>query len=275
MTKMIKVTLCLILFIGASSIGAGYANAQISHVSINEQQFILGGNPKFRLNIVSQDASLNKMQFVVRQMSGEERLMVKPINSFLLLVTGVEDVVDPSATLVVREYRVNKWRDVKVFPLFKGQQFKQQLAEELAVTSSAADLSIENSASNASSSSYTIATSDSRYRLAAVSQRTTPLTPAKGQETARHRDALVDKSCTLNYTPAMTLWRIGTEHGKEWGISTYGAMIAIFEANPKAFNQGEISGLRADVSLRCPSHALRQRYSNPSLAKQMFEALQL
>ena len=260
MTRMIKVTLCLILFISAPFIGGGDAYAQISHVSINEKQFILGGYPKFRLNIVSQDASLDKMQFVVRQTSGEERLMVKPINNFLLLVTGVEDVVDPSATLVIREYRVNKWRDVKVFTLFKGQQ----LSPELAAKSSAAHLSAENRSSRAPSSSYEIAT---------MSQTSAPLPTAKGKKSAQYRDALVDKSCTLNYTPEMTLWRIGTKHSKEWGISTYGAMIAIFEANPKAFNQGEISGLRADVSLRCPSRALREKYSNSKEAKQTFDAL--
>ena len=260
MKIIIKVTLCLILFITAPFIGVGYADAQISHVSINEQQFILGGYPKFRLNIVSQDASLDKMQFVVRQTSGEERLMVKPINNFLLLVTGVEDVVDPSATLVIREYRVNKWRDVKVFTLFKGQQ----LPLELAVKSSAAHLSVENRASKAPNSSYKIAT---------MSQASTPFPTAKGKTSAQYRDALIDKSCTLSYTPEMTLWRIGTEHGKEWGIGTYGAMIAIFEANPKAFNQGKIGGLRADASLRCPSHGLRQKYSNSKMAKQTFEAL--
>ncbi|WP_050774354.1 hypothetical protein [Shewanella benthica] len=154
MTIMIKVALCLILFITAPFIGVGDAAAQITHVSINEQQFILGGYPKFRLNIVSQDVSLYKMQFVVRQTSGEERLMVKPINNFLLLVIGVEDVVDPRATLVFREYRVNKWRDVKVFSLFEGQH----LSEELGLKSSAAYLSVENRSSQAPSSSYKIAT---------------------------------------------------------------------------------------------------------------------
>ncbi|BAJ00249.1 LysM peptidoglycan-binding domain-containing protein [Shewanella violacea] len=260
MTKMIKVALYLILFIAAPFIGAGYANAHISHVSINEQQFILGGYPKFRVNIVSQDASLDKMQFVVRQASGEERLMVKPINNFLLLVTGVEDVMDPSATLVVREYRVNKWRDVKVFSLFKGRH----LSQELAAKSSAAHLNIESRASEAPSS---------MYKIASMSQSSTQLSSGRGNKPAQYRHSLYDKSCTLKHTPAMTLWRIGTEHGKAWGLSTYGAMLAIFEANTKAFNQGDINGLRADALLRCPSQTLRAKYSNHKMAKQTFEAL--
>ncbi|AQS40433.1 hypothetical protein Sps_05364 [Shewanella psychrophila] len=259
MTKTITLVMFSLLFICGSISTAGYAYAQISHVSINEQQFILGGYPKFRLNIVSQDANLDKMQFVIRQSGSEERLMVKPINNFLLLVTGVEDVVDPSATLVVREYRVNKWRDVKVFTLFKGQQ----LSPELAVKSSAAHLSMENQSSKVPSSD----------KMTSMSQASTQLTAGNNEKSAQYRNALIDESCTLNHTSEMTLWRIGTEHGKEWGIGTYGAMIAIFEANPKAFNQGKISGLRADISLRCPSLALKEKYSNAKMAKQAFEAL--
>lgn len=259
MTIMIKVVSFLMFFICIPFIGAGYAYAQISHVSINEQQFILGEHPRFKLNIVSQDRKLDKMQFIIRQASGTESLMAKPLNHFLLLVMGVEDVVDPDATLVVREYRVNKWRDVKVFTLFKGQQLSAQLTAK----SLAADLSVEAIASKAPSSSDKVAT---------LSQASTQLLSVNGKQPAQYRDALIDGSCTLDDTSEMTLWRIGTVQGKKWGISIYGAMLAIFEANPKAFNQGKVSGLRADAELNCPSQALRAKHSNSKVAKQTFEA---
>lgn len=255
MSTIIKSVMITLLLVCGFFTSVGNAYAQISHVSINEQQFILGGYPKFRLNIVSQHESIDKIQFVVRQASGEERLMVKPINNFLLLVSGVEDVLDPNATLVVREYRVNKWRDVKQFNLFKGQT----LSPELSTKTSADNLKLEKSVTNSA-----------QTNIKAVPAK---LTDADKPVSARYRAALIDNSCQLDYTSDMTLWRIGTQQSKRWGISTYGAILAIFEANTPAFIDGKINSLRADVPLKCPSIALREKYADSNMAKKAFESL--
>lgn len=253
MSTIIKSVMITLLLVCGFFTSAGNAYAQISHVSINEQQFILGGYPKFRLNIVSKHESIDKIQFVVRQASGEERLMVKPINNFLLLVSGVEDVLDPNAILVIREYRVNKWRDVKQFNLFNGQK----LSPELSTKTSVEHLKLEKSVAYS----------------AQTNTKAVPAKPIDADKPARYRAALIDSSCQLDYTSDMTLWRIGTQQSKRWGISTYGAILAIFEANTPAFIDGKINSLRADVPLKCPSIALREKYADSNMAKKAFESL--
>lgn len=255
MSKIVQLVMIPLLLIGGLFFYVGNVHAQVSHVSINEQQFVLGGYPKFRLNIVSQHESIDKVQFVVRQASGEERLMVKPINNFLLLVSGVEDVLDPDATLVVREYRVNKWRDVKAFPLFTGQK----LSPDLAAKASKAHLKVKKPEASAAMS-----TTAMDQNKPAAQLKTTPL--------ASQAD-LIDETCHLEYTSEMTLWRISTLYGKKWGISTYGAIVSIFEANSSAFIDGEINKLRADVPLACPSAALRANYADNARAKKAFDAI--
>ncbi|WP_076412185.1 hypothetical protein [Shewanella sp. UCD-KL12] len=246
----------MLIYLPSASVAA---SSKVSHVSINAQQFILGGYPKIRLNIVSQHENLDKMQFVLTQGTSEERLMVKPINNFLLLVTGVEDVVDPDAMLVIREYRVNKWRDIKSFELFKGQELSPELATRLASNVAAEKKLVQ------------------QHNIGAVnsdaSKSDNSVVHTQQQISDEYRGALVDDSCTLNYTSDMTLWRIGTQQSKAWGISTYGAILAIFEANKKAFLKGRIDSLRADVPLLCPSLALRDKYADSKVAKAAFEAL--
>ncbi len=265
----IKITLMMLslmlIYMPSTSVIA--APSKVSHVSINAQQFILGGYPKFRLNIVSGHTSLDKMQFVLMQSSGEERLMAKPINNFLLLVSGVEDVVDPGATLIIREYRVNKWREVKSFELFKGQELSPELAAHSTFNTATKKVVVVKPAAQTKTAQKT---TDQHL---SESAQTTGIIVTKQQVSDEYRSALVDTSCTLTYTPDMTLWRIGTQQSKEWGISTYGAIVAIFEANTRAFLKGRIDSLRADASLLCPSLALRDKYSDSKVAKAAFEAL--
>lgn len=92
--------------------------AQVSHVSINSRMFELGAYPKLRVNVIADNQDMSRLEFVVQQASGEERLMVEEINRFLVLLTGVEDVKDSSAKLLVREYRLDRWYDVKSINLF-------------------------------------------------------------------------------------------------------------------------------------------------------------
>ena len=92
--------------------------AQVSHVSVNSRMFELGGYPKLRVNVIADNQDMSRLEFVVQQAGSEEKLMVEALNRFLVLLTGVEDVKDDKAKLLVREYRLDRWYEVKSINLF-------------------------------------------------------------------------------------------------------------------------------------------------------------
>lgn len=112
MTKIVK-SLGLFAFVCSAAV-----SAQVSHVSINSRMFELGAYPKMRVNVISDSQDMTRLEFALHQSTGEEKLMVEQLNRFLVLLTGVEDVTDPKARLLVREYRVDRWYEVKSVPLF-------------------------------------------------------------------------------------------------------------------------------------------------------------
>lgn len=247
-------TLMYLLLLAQLSV-SHFGWAAVTHVSINQVQFNLGFNPKLKLNIVTDQPSVDKLQFVVAQQSGQERLMVTPVNNFMLQLTGLEDVTDASAELIVQEYHVNQWREVKRITLFdaaRSAHFPAQSKPSITAKPLVA--------------SNTLTTQSSK--------------PLKAQSKARQNAPqgdvaadLVQADCQLNYDAQQTLWRIGSAYAKPWQLSPYGAMLAIFDANPNAFNRGQIHGLRADVVLRCPSHRVKERYRDAKQAQQIFEAM--
>ncbi|RTR40454.1 hypothetical protein EKG38_00585 [Shewanella canadensis] len=266
MTRIIKIALFSFLLISVQLLGASHAHAQITHVSINQQLFGLGDYPKLRVNIVSGHENLDKMQFIVRQTSGDERLMVKPINNFMLLLTGVDDVVDPSAQLIVKEYRVNQWQLVKTFPLFSDEQIAKGFSAKTQPKPKAKQKQVKQKTEIKSDvAASTNSTQNAKPASAA-------LLAAQTSNSSTVVD-LTQANCVLDYDGNQTLWRIGTQYSQEWEMGTYGAMLAIFEANPRAFNKGEISGLRADVTLLCPSVPLKEKYSDNQTAKRIYEKL--
>ncbi|MCG9748004.1 FimV/HubP family polar landmark protein [Shewanella sp. Isolate8] len=243
------VMLCLVL-VSQAGLMSQSAWAKLTHVSINQRLSDLGQRPTLRVNIVAQSVNLDKVQFIVEQRSGSERLMVKPMNTYMLLLSGVEDVRDSEAELVVKEYQVNNWQEVKRMPLF-----------DAGMRSASADKRVKAAKSNESVKAIAKASriADARQPMAAL-----------GTVDAGDR---VQPGCLLDYAPPQTLWRLGSAYAKQWELSTYGAMLAIFEANPRAFNGGKINGLRADVTLKCPSAALKQKYLSAEAARVTFEAL--
>lgn len=223
--------------------------AQLSHVSINQRLSSLGQSPSLRVNIVAQSVNLDKVQFIVEQQSGSERLMVKPMNTYMLLLTGVDDVKDRDAQLVVQEYQINRWQEVKRIPLFEGGALVANKAEVKRQRSAEPPVNSQTKAAP---------------RQAKASIGSAPVA----------NDELVTANCQLDYQPPQTLWRLGSAYAASWELTTYGAMLAIFDANPKAFTEGRINGLRADVKLSCPSELLKQSYRDAKRARETFESLQ-
>ncbi|QYK01117.1 hypothetical protein [Shewanella psychrotolerans] len=223
--------------------------AKVTHVSINQQQFALGANPKLKVNIVTERSHLDKLQFVVEQQSGSERLMVSPINSFMLLLDGVEDVTDADAMLIVKEYQINQWQEVKRMRLFDGATLTKPLATPLDKKLTKPTVVNDN--------------------LVSTAVNPTGVVTAK----PLLDNNLIEPNCQLDYDGKQTLWRIASMYAKAWQLSTYGAALAIFDANPKAFSKRKIDKLRADVVLVCPSLLVKQRYLDAKFAKQTFDAM--
>jgi len=265
MTRMIQIIMFSLLLISVQLLGASQAYAQITHVSINQRLSDLGDYPKLRVNIVSGHENLDKMQFVVRQAGGDERLMVKPINNFMLLLTGVDDVIDPSAQLIVMEYRVNQWHLVKALPLFSDEQIAKGVSAKIQPKPKAKQKQVKQKTEIVSGVAGTHTTKATKPASAAVLAAHTSNSSTVAE--------LTQENCELDYNGSQTLWRMGNQYSQEWKMGTYGAMLAIFEANPKAFNKGEISGLRADVVLLCPSVSLKEKYSDNQAAKRIYEKL--
>ncbi|MCE9679773.1 hypothetical protein LZP69_11435 [Shewanella sp. AS1] len=248
--KKLTYTLLLGALWGGAVLGSFGAWADISHVSINQQQFVLGAYPKFKINIVAQDTQLDRVQFILSQRSGSERLMVRPLSDYLLEVTGIEDVTDPDAQLIVKEYQVNRWVDVERIALFDAQS--ADLTQVAAANSGLAQTGISR---------------------AGLSHTDAPLASSTMRSSGQLNPQSIEAHCQLNYKGGQTLWRLASQYSGQWNLSPYGAMLAIFDANPKAFNRGDIHGLRADVRLNCPSSEVKQRYLDAELAKQTFEAM--
>ncbi|RTR31254.1 hypothetical protein [Shewanella atlantica] len=271
MTRIIQIAVFSFLMISVQFLGASFAHAQISHVSINQQLFGLGDYPKLRVNIVSGHENLDKMQFIVRQSSGDERLMVKPINNFMLLLTGVDDVVDPSAQLIVKEYRVNQWHLVKTLPLFSDEQIAKGISDK---TKAKSELKPESKSKTKQKQVEQKA--EFKSDVVVSTKKAKPASAVLLAMQTSNDSKVVDlteDNCVLEYGGNQTLWGIGTQYSQEWEMGTYGAILAIFEANPKAFNKGEISGLRADVILHCPSVSLKEKYRDNRTAKRIYEKL--
>jgi FimV-like protein len=220
--------------------------AEVSHVSINERLFELGEYPKLKVNIISSHKNPNKVQFFLRQSTGEERLVSSSLSHFLVLVTGVDDVVDSEAVLVVKEHRINRWREVTVLNLFSDNPVEN--VPHTAYTPSPAKVNEKaNGAVKTISNSLTTSTAPIGVKL--------------------------EENCTVDFNGSETLWRIGLRQSKVWGVNTYGAILAIYEANPRAFNKNKINGLKADALLKCPSVAILDKYTDAKAAEKLFDSM--
>ncbi|MFB2681408.1 FimV/HubP family polar landmark protein [Shewanella mangrovisoli] len=366
--------------------------AQVSHVSINSRMFELGAYPKMRVNVITDNQDMTRLEFAVLQSGGEEKLMAEQLNRFLVLLTGVEDVTDPKARLLVREYRVDRWYEVKNLPLFDNtssatssvsqaktavvksskaakaetsllatssavtdkaaavksskpvQEVNLVTAEadvapvvvaavttEVAATPRASGFTFPEDKTDvkaSSTSSSSVVASDEAKPKAAKSEVTNsdpskselskadmsisePSTTevasvlAVAQAPSASADMVkIDKSTTTIDAPEVktaeatnaegklvssinanatnsgecmldyhneTLWRIANRYAPEWKVNVYGAMLAIHDANPKAFSKNRINALKKDATLYCPSAEILSRYPDAQAARTSFE----
>ncbi|MCL1139298.1 FimV/HubP family polar landmark protein [Shewanella pneumatophori] len=234
------------------------AHAQVSHVSINKRLFELGQHPSLKLNLVSSHNSLKKVQFSVRQADGEERLLSEPITGFMVQVSGIDDVTDKNAVLVVKEYRINRWYQVKVISLFnedmpESAMDRHYTADRLTPIKQGTQVSNAVLADN--KLAVALGWTEDPKPLKSIAPVTEP------------------QDCQLAFNGKESLWRVANRQLSAWKVSPYGAMLAIFEANPSAFNRQSIHGLKADAILRCPTPAILEKYRDSEASEQQFSAM--
>ncbi|MFP8845348.1 FimV/HubP family polar landmark protein [Shewanella baltica] len=328
--------------------------AQVSHVSVNSRMFELGGYPKLRVNVIADNQDMSRLEFVVQQAGGEEKLMVEELNRFLVLLTGVEDVKDDKAKLLVREYRLDRWYEVKSINLF-GEAKPTSAALSMSAASGSKNTTtalVQKRADKVNAQPVKVAAESTRVLEAKpataviaaanthvdthvntkptvpapevvtgfkfpeaaneqntqvaevkpvaknsepVAVKTTPaetvvtetvMSEVVATETAKttHSELQVNAAetsptasqtpehCQLTYLAGETLWRIANRYANDWDVSVYGAMLAIYEANPAAFSKNKINALKSNAALSCPSKMILAQHANAKEAQAMFEA---
>lgn len=324
--------------------------AQVSHVSVNSRMFELGGYPKLRVNVIADNQDMSRLEFVVQQAGSEEKLMVEELNRFLVLLTGVEDVKDDKAKLLVREYRLDRWYEVKSINLFgeakptsaaltakaasgskntttalvpkradKVNAQPVKVAAESTPVVEAKPATAVIAATNThvdtkptvpapevvTGFKFPEAANEQNTQVAEakpvaktsepVAVKTTPvetvvpetvMSEVVATETAKttHSElkanavetsptaSQIPEHCQLTYLAGETLWRIANRYANDWDVSVYGAMLAIYEANPAAFSKNKINALKSNAALSCPSKMILAQHSNAKEAQAMFEA---
>ena len=319
-------------------------------MSVNSRMFELGGYPKLRVNVIADNQDMSRLEFVVQQAGSEEKLMVEELNRFLVLLTGVEDVKDDKAKLLVREYRLDRWYEVKSINLFgEAKPTSAALTAKAASGSKntttalvpkradkvnaqpvkvAAESTRELEAKPVTAVIAAVNTHvDTKPRVPAAevvtgfkfpevaNEQNTPVTEIKpvvkisepvaakttpvetvvpetvmsevvATETAKTTNSELQvnaaetsptasqtpEHCQLTYLAGETLWRIANRYANDWDVSVYGAMLAIYEANPAAFSKNKINALKSNAALSCPSKMILAQHANAKEALAMFEA---
>ncbi|WP_345843246.1 FimV/HubP family polar landmark protein [Shewanella algae] len=283
------------------------ARAETAHVSINQRMFELGHLPLIKVNVVADSEDMTRLEFIVRQQGAAEKLMVQPINRYMVLLLGIDEVTDKQAELLVREYRINRWYELKRLPLFdtsvpvvlrsnRARVFAEQMPTEPPQTvmsiQAVENKAIENKAIEARAVPATVVSSKvvpppavqaQRVKEVAGQPQSEPQSlgvPSASQAVAapgRQVKALPidsrEPGCMLDFDGTETLWRVASRYAQNSHTHVYGAMLAIFDANPKAFSRGDIRNLRSDAKLHCPSSSLLESYGDKTAAKEKFEQM--
>ena len=263
------------------------ARAGTAHDSINQRMFERGHLPMLKVNVVADSEDMTRLEFIVRQRGASEKLMVQPINRYMVLLLGIDEVTDKQAELLVREYRINRWHELKRLPLFdtsvpvalrsnRARIFGEQMpSESLRAEVPATVVSskvVPSSAVQAQRVKEVAGQGDGEPQSQGMPSAFQAVAALGSQVTAPPIETR-EPGCMLDFDGTETLWRVASRYAESRHTHVYGAMLAIFEANPKAFNRGNIRHLRRDAKLHCPSSHLLQSYGDKTAAKEKFEQM--
>ncbi|MFC1520205.1 FimV/HubP family polar landmark protein [Pseudomonadota bacterium] len=241
-----KHTLALSVFLFSFS-----AQAALSHISINSRHFKLDQHPQLKLNIVAANDDLSRLSFHLRQTVGAnevvEELMLQPVSRFMLYAIGVDDVSDPNAKLIVSEYKGNSWQQYAVLSVFDAPYIKPNGRSDIKIDAAKALKKVP---------------------LAATTAEKDPIIVTASNNSNNSQACMVERNNTE------TLWGIASRYATSWNTHVYGAMLALYEANPQAFSQQKIHLIKQDVPLRCPTKVQLNQYITKADAKLEFESIE-
>ncbi|WP_153913839.1 FimV/HubP family polar landmark protein [Shewanella sp. TC10] len=250
------------------------AQAALSHISINSRQFEVGQHPKIKLNIVAGKNDFSRISLHLRQTNGSkeimEELMVQPISGYMLFAIGVDNVTDPNAKLIVSEYKGNSWRQYAVLPVFDSPFIKITDKTEVKIDT-------RNQPKKVAPVPYTgkaVAQSESAIKVTNATSDEARVATLPSTETTASSEPIMSADCIIERSNSDTLWRIASRYYKQWNTNVYGAMLAIYDANPNGFSKQKIHLIRQDVTLGCPSQTQLNQYVSKAEDKLTFEALQ-
>lgn len=263
------------------------ARTETAHVSINQRMFELGHLPMLKVNVVADSEDMTRLEFIVRQQGAAEKLMVQPINRYMVLLLGIDEVTDKQAELLVREYRINRWHELKRLPLFDtsvpvalrsnrarvfGEQMPSESQRAAVPATTGASEAVLSSAVQAQRVKEVAGQPQSEPQSLGVSLASQAVAAPGSQVTAPPIETR-EPGCMLDFDGTETLWRVASRYAQNSHTHVYGAMLAIFDANPKAFSRGDIRNLRSDAKLHCPSSSLLESYGDKTAAKEKFEQM--
>lgn len=256
---MYKRLIMLLFVVGGMFVSVIHAFAQVSHVSINSRQFDVGQQALLKMNLVVQNDDGSQLNFYTRQqIEGEmqqQKLLVQPINRFLVQLSGQHIITDTQAQLVVTVNRPDGAVLLAVLALFDAP-----LSFNSAQLAKAPTTSIPSVIANKPSPTRVGATSDNTEQVDVANEPTLrPQTPV---------------NCQLIKEDSDTLWRIAERYKGQWNTSVYGAMLAIFEANMLAFSKQKIHLLLKNAPLNCPSPEILAQYDNKIVDKKVFQVIE-
>lgn len=264
---------CIALAAFAASVFTQPAVADVSHIGIEAMGFEAGELPKLNVNVVSDHNNLSLLTFYIRQKYKNtivlEKLIVDDHKQNTFILRGEEKIIDPNSSLIVSEYRNGKWQQYSPVSLFKGglepQTASHQAAKPVAIKTMKSSNAYKQRHQNVATQPQV--KSDSRYSPAIANSS------ASTDNRYSSLAATSQSDCTINKSVEDTLWKLGTSNAKQWGTNVFGAMIAIYEANPDAFVDRNIQKLMASSKLSCPSVETLAQFQSPNQDKLMFDAL--
>ncbi|MCW3170876.1 FimV/HubP family polar landmark protein [Shewanella subflava] len=232
--------------------------AEVSHVSINSRQFDLNQVPSLKVNFISKHKDLNQFYFTIKQGSGQHAveltLAASRINPYLIHLHGDTKVTDNHATLSVSIFRNADWVQIATLPIFDAPKSNNSAA----LTSSLQQHQTQLKSKKA------VETNNAMHPLV---KETSPLVDIM------QLPAMIP-NCYVERSDTETLWKIANRYKAQWNTNVYGAMLALFEANQKAFSKQRIHLLRQDASLNCPAAHILAQYHDVSVDRHTFEVLQ-
>ncbi|QIR13354.1 FimV/HubP family polar landmark protein [Shewanella aestuarii] len=247
-------------------------NADVSHIGIETMDFEAGELPKLNVNVVSDHNDLTLLSFYIRQKYKNtvvlEKLLVDDHKQNTFILRGQEKIIDPNSTLIVSEFREGKWQQYSPVTLFNKKFTVQNDG-----TQASMPVAIKTLKSSPAYKQRYQATAKEAANQPSYSSSQSYFDDKASNHPKNQTYPQANYACAINKSSEDTLWTVASNHAKKWGTNVFGAMLAIYEANPQAFVKNNIQKLKSDSQLNCPTEDVLAQYQDANQDKAKFDAV--